>query len=258
MKVLVVANEKGGVGKTTVAFHAAHYFGEKRRTLVIDLDQQQSALSEPLTQFASSVDAIALFAEPCIIPPAGQLTLAPRTRQIEAIEREDPAEMAETFRASLKLCAEHYDVVVIDTPPAFGCRTSAAILVADQIVSPIELNEASLEAVQSVVDTISTVCSVFNRPMPNLTEQKLLLVSRYSTHSPRQRALFEDLAHSVGRIVIDGAVVSRDAYARYRAEQLPVWEMRDRTGRMGTSIKQASDEMRRVLGEIERMMEMAR
>ncbi len=257
MRVLISANEKGGVGKTTLAFHAAHKLSEKRRVLVIDLDQQQSALTEPMRAYASPVDAISMFAEPTVIPSIGPITLASRTRQLEALEREDPAEMAETFRASLRLCAEHYDAVVIDTPPAFGVRTSAALLVADLVIAPIELNEASLEAVQSVVDTITAVCSHYGKPWPDLTRQRPLLVSRYDTHSPRQRALFEDLSHKVGRIVVEGAIVSRDAYARYRADACPVWNMRDRAGRMSSSIKQAADEMRTVLSEIERMMEFA-
>lgn len=254
MKVLTIANEKGGVGKSLVAGHAAWFLSEKGRTLVIDLDQQEAALSVPMMAFASNVEAINLFAEPCAIPAKGPLTLAARTRELEAIERQEVTEMVETFRKSLALCAEHYDFVVLDTPPAFGIRTSAALLVADMIVAPIELNEASIEAVQSVVNTISAVCGHFGKPMPDITRQKLLLVSRYSTHSPRQRALFEDLSHSVGRIVIDGAVIARDAYARSRSEQKPVWEMRDAAGRMSSSIKQASDEIRKVLGEIDRMM----
>lgn len=257
MRVVAVANEKGGVGKTTIAFHAAHKLAETHRVLVIDLDQQQSALTEPLRAFASTIDAISLFAEPTVIPSVGRITLASRTRQLEAIEREDAAEMAETFRASLRLCAEHYDAVVIDTPPAFGVRTSAALLVADLVIAPIELNEASLEAVQSVVDTIAAVCSAYGKAMPDLTRQRPLLVSRFDTHSPRQRALFEDLSRQVGRIVVDGAVVARDAYARYRADALPVWQMRDRGGRVSSSIKLAADEMRAVLDEVERMMEFA-
>ena len=108
-----------------------------------------------------------------------------------------------------------------------------------------------------MVDTITAVCSHYGKPWPDLTRQRPLLVSRYDTHSPRQRALFEDLLHKVGRIVVEGAIVSRDAYARYRADACPVWNMRDRAVRMSSSIKQAADEMRAVLSEIERMMEFA-
>jgi chromosome partitioning protein len=255
VRVLTIANEKGGVGKTTAAFHAAHKLAETRRVLVVDLDQQQSALSEPMRAHAAPVNAIGLFAEPTMVPPVGTITLAPRTRQLEAIERESLAEMGQTFRESLRRCAEHYDAIVIDTPPAFGVRTNAALLSADLVISPIELNEASLEAVQSVVDSISAVCRAFGKPMPGLARRRPLLVRRYSTHSPRQRALFEELAARVGKIVIDGAVVSRDAYARYRAEARPVWEMRDAHGRMSSSIREAADEIRAVLGAIERMME---
>ncbi len=67
MRCLVVNNEKGGVGKTTLAFHASHKLAEKHRVLVIDLDQQQSALTEPMRAFASSIDAISVFAEPTAI-----------------------------------------------------------------------------------------------------------------------------------------------------------------------------------------------
>lgn len=254
LRVLVIANEKGGVGKTTTAFHAAHKLAERHRVLVIDLDQQASALSEPLRAFASGVAAIDLFAEPTAVPPVGALTLAPRTRQLEVIERESLAEMGATFRDSLRRCEGVYDVVVIDTPPAFGVRTNAALLCADLVVAPIELHEASLEAVRSVTDSIAAVCEHFGREMPDFTRQRPLLVSRFSRHSARQRALFEDLSLRVGRIVIDGAVIARDAYARYRAEERPVWDMRDGRGRISTSIREASEEIRGVLTTIEGMM----
>ncbi len=82
MRVLVSANEKGGVGKTTLAFHAVHKLSEKRRVLVIDLDQQQSALAEPMRAYASPIDAISMFAEPTVIPSIGPITLAARTRSL--------------------------------------------------------------------------------------------------------------------------------------------------------------------------------
>lgn len=256
MKILTVANEKGGVGKSMLSFHAAHYFAaQERTTLLVDLDQQQAAVTEAVLAYASPTDAIALFAGPATVEPVGNLTVAARTRQLEAIERESVREMATTFRDNLRAMAGVYEFVVIDTPPAHGVRTAAGLLAADLVVSPIELNEASLEAVQSVMDNLATVCAAFGKPMPDLTRQRPLLVSRYSTHSRRQRALFEELAGRVGKIVIDGAIVARDAYARYRAEQKPVWDMRDDAGRMTRSTRDAADEIRAVLGRVEAMME---
>lgn len=261
MKTAVVANEKGGVGKSTTAFHLAHFLAAQgRRTLLIDLDAQQAAVSEPTRVHASSTDAIALFDTPTTIPPAaaGKLTLAARTRQLEGVELQDAAEMVETFAASLRLCAEDYDCAVIDCPPASGVRTIAALYAADMMVAPIQLHETSIEAVGSVLSHVEAVCLRFGKPVPDWTRQRPLLVSGFDTRSVRQRAWFGELAHKVGRIVIEGKVQSRDAYARTWAEGVPVWELRDASGRVSSGIKAASDEMRGVMGEVERMMEMGR
>jgi len=256
MRVVAVSNEKGGVGKSLTAFHAAHFLAERgaKRVLVVDLDQQDAALSAAMPSHASTVSALDLFAAPIAVPSTGPITLAPRTRELENVERQDAREMIETFLASIAIAAQTYDYLVLDTPPAFGSRTFAAIAAADHVVCPIELNESSLDAVQFVVDALARVRVAFDRPPLDLARNRPLLVSRYSTHSPRQRALFEELAARVGRIVLDGAVVSRDAYARFRAEQKPVWDMRDARGAVSASIKAASDEMRGVLGQVERAM----
>ena len=64
-------------------------------------------------------------------------------------------------------------------------------------------------------------------------------------------------AETVGRIVIDGAVVTRDAYARAHAEARPVWDLRDQRGQVSAAIKEAAAEMRGVVAQCERMMEAA-
>ena len=157
MRTITVAQAKGGTGKTNVAYHIAHALAEKRRVLVIDLDPQQAALSEPLAAYASATPAAALFVEPTEVEPVGPITLLPRSGHLSGVEREDLDAMARNFIASLRTNANRYDVCVIDTPPAQGTGMAAAILAADLVVSPVELQEASLNAVQSVVDTIAPI-----------------------------------------------------------------------------------------------------
>lgn len=257
MKVVTIAQPKGGTGKTNVAMHTAFAAAETRRVLVVDLDPQQAALSEPMGAFASDIPAAALFAEPTEVKPVGRITLVPRSEHLAGIEREKLEEMAENFLASLRANAAHYDLVVIDTAPHHGSAVAAAILAADLIVSPIELQEASLNAVESAVGTIFGVCDHFGKPRPDLTRKRPLLVSRFSRTSLRQRELFQQLAQVVGKIVIDGAIVTRDAYARAHAEAKPVWDLRDKRGQFSGTIKEAATEMRAVLAECERMMETA-
>ncbi len=257
MRTITVAQAKGGTGKTNLALHLAHHFRDTRRVLVIDLDPQQAALSEPMAAYASDTPAAVLFVERTEVRPVGAITLLPRSGHLAGVEREDMDTMAGNFVASLQANAAHYDVCVIDTPPAQGTAVAAAILAADLVVSPVELQEASLKAVQSVVDTIAGVMGHFGKPMPDLTRKRPFLVSRFNRHSARQRDLFQQLAETVGRIVIDGAVVTRDAYARAHAEARPVWDLRDHRGQISAAIKEASTEMRGVLAQCERMMEAA-
>lgn len=257
MRTITVAQAKGGTGKTNLALHLAHHFRDGRRVLVVDLDPQQAALSEPLAAYASATPAAALFVELAEVEPVGPITLLPRSGHLSGVERENLDAMARNFVASLQANASRYDVCVIDTPPAQGTGVAAAILAADLVVSPVELQEASLNAVQSVVDTIAGVMGHFGKPMPDLTRKRPFLVSRFNRHSARQRDLFRQLAETVGRIVIDGAVVTRDAYARAHAEARPVWDLRDQRGQVSAAIKEASTEMRGVLAQCERMMETA-
>lgn len=257
MKVVTVAQPKGGTGKSNVSLHLAHGLADAYRVLVVDLDPQQAALSEPMAAYASDTPAAALFAEPTEVKPVGRITLLPRSEHLAGVERESLDEMARNLLASLRASAAHYDRVVFDTPPAHGNSVAAAILAADLIVSPIELQEASLNAVENAVGTIFGVCDHFNKPRPDLTVKRPLLVSRFNRHSIRQRALFKDLALQVGQIVIEGVVVTRDAYARAHAEAKPVWDLRDAAGRFSPTLKEAAAEMRGVLAQCERMMEAA-
>lgn len=260
MRTLTVSVEKGGTGKSLLAFHAAHHFtAAGLRTLLIDLDAQQAAVSEPMAAHASTLSALHLFAsrDGIAIPPSSALMLAGRTRELEGVERLDAVEMVENFQASLRLCAPHYDVCVIDTPPASGARTSAALLAADLIVAPIELHETSLAGVEGMLTYVEGVYGGFGKAVPDWTRHRPLLVSRFNTRMEAQKRWFADLAGAVGRIVIEGKVVTRDAYARTYAEALPVWALRDHAGKVSGGIKAASDEMRGVMREIGRMMQVA-
>ena len=75
MKTLVVMNEKGGVGKTNIAAHAAWYFAERFRTLVIDLDAQAN-LTTTLGAYLSSTEAVELFTDTVQVSSVGPLTVA--------------------------------------------------------------------------------------------------------------------------------------------------------------------------------------
>lgn len=134
MKTLVVMNEKGGVGKTTLSIHAAWYFAERYRTLVLDLDQQAN-LTYTLEGALSGVEAVQLFKEPTRVPSAGHYTVAQATDELLEAERVDQSAI-EVFRESVRANADAYDLCIIDTPPILGLRTLAALLAADAVLAP--------------------------------------------------------------------------------------------------------------------------
>lgn len=243
MLTLAVMNEKGGVGKTTIAAHAGWYFAEARRTLVIDLDQQAN-LSATLGDHAAGIDAVELFAAPTAVPPAGRLTLARSTRDLLGVEGVD-RRCIEVFRDSLALMAGDYDLCVVDTPPALTNRTFGALLAADAVLAPIGMADYSIQGVAELLRAVKGTSRFYGRPEPRFLG---LLPSIFDRKSRRERETFESLAEAAGKLLFPGLIAKRDPYQRSAAERLPVWAMK------GSAARAAGHEARGVLGEVARMM----
>jgi chromosome partitioning protein len=245
IKTLVVMNEKGGVGKTTLVAHAGWYFAETHRTLVIDLDQQAN-LTKTLDAHLAASDSLDLFAEVTSVPSIGALTVTRATRDLLGVEGVDRA-CIETFRSSLEAMASDYDVCVIDTPPALTNRTFAALLAADAVLAPIGINDYSLQGVAELLRAIKGVSSHYGRAEPQFLG---LLPSIFDRKSRREREMFEQLAEQVGKLLFPGIVAKRDTYARAASEGEPVWRMK------GTAAREAAQEIRSVFGQVAAKMEL--
>lgn len=246
MKTLVVMNEKGGVGKTTLSIHAAWYFAERYRTLVLDLDQQAN-LSYTLEGALSGIEAVQLFKEPTKVPRGGHITVAKATDELLEAERAEQSAIG-TFRDSIKANADTYDLCIIDTPPILGLRTFAALLAADAVLAPIELGDYSITGVQRLLQAIKGVAKHYGRDEPQFLG---LLASKFDRRSPRERTLFEGLAEEIGGLLFPGVVGKRDVYARAASERIPVWQMKGVAGR------EAGVEIRAVLSTVETLMELS-
>ncbi|MBP2300927.1 ParA family protein [Azospirillum picis] len=246
MKTLVVMNEKGGVGKTTIAVHAGWYFAERLPTLVIDLDQQAN-LSATLAAHLAAVDSVALFAEPTRVPATGRLTVAGSTRALLGVESVDRG-CIETFRDSLAAMAGDYAVCVIDTPPALSNRSFGALLAADAVLAPIGINDYSIQGVAELLRAIKGVARHYRRPEPCFLG---LLPSLFDRKSRRERLLFESLAAEAGKLLFPGILAKRDLYARAVSEGRPVWAL------AGSAAREAGREIRGVFDHIAARMELA-
>lgn len=246
MKTVVIMNEKGGVGKTTIVAHAAWFFAEKHRTLVIDLDQQAN-LSATLSDNLALVQSVELFAHSTKVISKGPLTVSGSTRDLLEIDTRDETPIEE-FRQNLSAMNDDYDVCVVDTPPALTNRTFAAILAADAILAPIGIDDYSLSGITELLRAIKGISAFYKREEPLFLG---LLPSIFDRKSRHEREMFESLAGQVGKLLFPGIIAKRDSYRRAATAQIPVWSMK------GASAQEAGSEIRGILALIEQRLELA-
>ena len=157
MKTLVLANQKGGVGKSAIATQLAHYIRRIGMTvLVIDLDHQQNT-SQPLKRDGEVVVAgftgTQLFetAEPPDLPNS-PLVLVGGDDRLSMLERQADQHnaYARRLRAALEAWAG-FDVCIIDTNPNPDIRYAAALISATHVLAPIQLNQEAIGGISALL-----------------------------------------------------------------------------------------------------------
>lgn len=163
-KIIVVVNQKGGVGKSTVAFHLAHagLQGGKARVLCLDLDSQGN-LSQYLTGDLDVINETEggvglLFEGKDMVPSKTSHPQIDLLHGHSKLDRYDSDPNAETRAYSPELIAElrglGYDYVIVDTPPAVGLRHLAALFWADIVVIPMEPVMSGIVGFQNVLSVL--------------------------------------------------------------------------------------------------------
>jgi chromosome partitioning protein len=188
-KVYAIANQKGGVGKTTTAVNVAACIGEAGfRTLLVDVDPQANAtvgLGIPRSQQPGLYEVLTeqSAAEEALVESAVEgLSLLPAGPGLAGANVELPR--LDGFEARLERALtplrERFDYIVLDCPPSLGPLTVCALVAAERVIVPVQTEYYALEGLAGLLETLALVRRELN---PRLTVAGMLL----TMHDSRTR-----------------------------------------------------------------------
>ncbi|MEZ8347533.1 ParA family protein [Vibrio sp. 10N.222.51.C8] len=189
-KIVAIANQKGGVGKTTTCINlAASMAATKRKILVVDLDPQGNAtMASGVDKYQVEATAYDLlvedtpFDEVVCRSTSGNYDLIAANGDVTAAEIKLMEVFAREVRLknALKSIRDNYDFIFIDCPPSLNLLTINAMAAADSVLVPMQCEYFALEGLTALMDTISKLAAVVNE---NLKIEGLLR----TMYDPRNR-----------------------------------------------------------------------
>jgi chromosome partitioning protein len=219
-RVMVVANQKGGVGKTTTTVNLAATLAQHgQRVLVIDLDPQGNASTalavdhrrgtpssyDVLVDGAALADVVQTSAESenLLVVPATIDLAGAEIELVSTVARENRLKKAIlAFEGVAREDEERVDYVLIDCPPSLGLLTLNALVAADELLLPIQTEYYALEGVSQLIETVELVRANLN---PRLSISTVLL-TMYDARTRLSAAVADEVRGHFGDRVLRTAI----------------------------------------------------
>ena len=248
-RTFVIANQKGGVGKTTTSLNLSAALAQQgQRTLLVDLDPQGNAttgagidkrnLERSVYHVLIGLAEVAQALRPSV---AGGFDVLPANRELAGAEIEliELEHRERRLKDALASVADRYDFILIDCPPSLSMLTLNALCAAHGVVIPMQCEYYALEGLSDLVATIKTVRANFNADLEQISllrvmfDPRMTLAQQVSTQLeqhfgdkvfqtviPRNVRLAEAPSYGLPGVVFDPASRGAKAYLAFGREML--------------------------------------